>query len=163
MDFDSGAALREWAQNLERAMNTTIGTDDSGAFGLNTKGGAPVVVEPVPGQGAAVFSAGLGTVDQNTPAAVLQALLAANLQPDVVGPAVLGLQPQDGTIALRLIWTPSDEGWRYESFVDVLGAFGEQVDTLAAAIASGEITRLLNGNAAPGAADGASFSTPQFA
>ena len=163
MDFDSGAALREWALNLERAMNTTIGVDDSGAFALHTKGGAPVVMEPVPGQHAAILSAGLGTVDDSTPRRVLQALLAANLQPGVVGPSVLGVQPQDGTVTLRLIWTPNDEGWRYESFVDVLSAFGQQVDTLAASIASREIERLLPDDAAPGAPDSTSYGNPQFA
>jgi hypothetical protein len=163
MDFDSGAALREWAQNLERAMNTVIGTDDSGAFALHTKSGAPVLVEPVPNQHAVVLSAGLGTVDDSTPRRVLQALLAANLLPSVIGPSVLGLQPQDGSITLRLIWTPNDDGWRYESFVDVLGAFGDQVDTLAASIESREIERLLPRDALPGPADDAPFGKPQFA
>ncbi|WP_187395084.1 type III secretion system chaperone [Pigmentiphaga aceris] len=161
MDIDTSAVLREWTQKLEQAMGLTIGADDSGAFALHTQGGAPVVVEPVPGQQALILSSDLGTIDSNTPATLLRALLVANFQPGIVAPSVIGLQPQDGTITLRLIWTPNDAGWTYEFFVDVLGAFGEQTDALAQSVKSRDIERLLP--TAPTEPGNTTFDAPQFA
>ncbi len=143
MKSDTSATVIEWISQLEAAMGITMGATDNGAFALRTKGGAHVLVEPVAGQAGLVLSGQLGTVDETPSASLLLAILAANLIPGMVAPSRIGLQPKDRALVLRLLWTPSETGWTADSFFSVLGAFGEQVDALAGAIASRGIEQLL--------------------
>lgn len=143
MDADTSATVKAWIARLEAALGIVIGATDEGAFALRTKGGAPVVVEPIAGQSGLALSGQIGTADETASPTLLLALLAANLVPGMVAPASVGWQPEERALLLRLLWTPSQAGWTGEGFFSVLGAFGEQVDALAAAIASHDIERLL--------------------
>lgn len=153
MDANTSGTVKAWISRLEAAMGITIGATEQGAFALRTQGGAPVVIEPVAGQMGLILSGQIGTVDDTTPTPLLLALLAANLVPGMVAPSSIGLQPADHTLVVRLLWTPSEAGWTQDGFFNVLSAFGEQVDALAAAIASRSIEQLLPSKApAPDAA-----------
>lgn len=143
MDAKPSDTVKTWISMLEASMEITIGATDEGAFALRTKGGAAVTIEPVAGQMGLILSGQVGTVDETSAPSLLLALLAANLVPGTVAPACLGWQPIERALVLRLLWTPSEAGWTADAFFSVLGAFGEQVDALAAAIASRDIEQLM--------------------
>ena len=58
-------------------------------------------------------------------------------------PSSIGLHPAEQTLILRLLWAPAQDDWRGEAFLELLAAFGMQVDALAGAIASRQIESLL--------------------
>ncbi|MFA5488502.1 MAG: type III secretion system chaperone [Candidimonas sp.] len=144
MNVDSAGSLREWILKLEQMLQAPISISDSGSAVLRTKGGALFGIEPIPGDASLVFTGRIGTVDAAMTVKTLKALLAVNMSPGLSGFACVGLTPGNDDILLRLIWTPSEAGWTEGAFASILAAFAEHVDALAAALANGEIEKILS-------------------
>lgn len=143
MTIDSAERLRDWGGRLERALGIPIVVDQTGALLLKTKGGNMFGVVSVAGEGALIFTGVLGVADEAIRPDTLRALLAVNLSTSFSGLGFVGVEPQTHEILFRLPWMPIESSWTEQAFAAVLAAFSEHVDTLAAAIANGEIEQLL--------------------
>ena len=143
MAIDSVALLRIWGTHLEQALGIPICTEQSGALVLKTKQGNALGITPVPGHGVWVLAGVLGVADTSIRAQTLCALLAINMSPTFSGMGCVGLAPTTREIVLRLTWVPAPESSTEQAFAAILMAFVEHIDTLAAAIVSGEIEQVL--------------------
>ena len=160
MDFNPEISLRSWAKSLEDALDISIGMTDEGAFVMQTAGGANVGIEPVPNQRALVLTGELGAVDDTATVRWYQSLLVVNFTPALTGTGFIGMEPQTRQLVLRLPWSPPEDQWHEESFLQLLALFARHVDQLAPLIATPAIENVLNSAAAADAAAAGSALTP---
>ncbi|MGX5659120.1 type III secretion system chaperone [Castellaniella ginsengisoli] len=149
MDTESSVALRQWGARIEQALGIQLGSREDGAFALRSKGGALVGVEPMPGTRGVALNGELGA-SGSLPDRTLRALLAVNLAPGLSGTGIIGLVPQTDALILRMFWTPAEPEWTEDAFMAVFTTFAEHVDSLAAAISSRDIERVLESSDSEG-------------
>ena len=142
MDTESSVPLRQWGTRIEQALGIQLGIREDGAFALRSKGGALVGVEPMAGTRGVALNGELGKSGA-LPDRTLRALLAVNLAPGLSGTGFIGLVPQTDALILRMFWTPAEPEWTEDAFMAIFTTFAEHVDSLAAAISSRDIDRIV--------------------
>jgi len=144
MNVTAAERLKEWGTRLEQSLGILIVDKQSGALVLKTQGGHVLGVAPVPMQPALVFTGVIGVANASMHPDMLRSLLAANVSAGFSGLGVIGIEPSTQEILLKLSWTAPLSSWTDQTFASVLAAFSGHVDSLANAILTGELLRVLD-------------------